>query len=154
MSVGVVTYVSCIASSIDASTVSGTPVRDARRHAVSRAERRERADDVLAEPAADRQRRQVHVPVRGEAAAARLQHLLGEVEAVVGTAVTERGDRDRDERRRVRGRGAGLARRRRCRPSASHASEIVGVALRRAQVGEQRIGADRRARTRRRRRGR
>ncbi len=35
MSVGVVTYVSWIASSIDASTVSATPVRDARHHAVS-----------------------------------------------------------------------------------------------------------------------
>ena len=51
MSVGAVTYVSCIASSIDTSTVSATPVRDARRHAVDRAERRERADDVLAEVA-------------------------------------------------------------------------------------------------------
>ena len=54
-----------------------------------RAERRERAGDVLAEAAADRQRRAVRVPVAREAAAARLQHLLGEVEAVVGTAVAD-----------------------------------------------------------------
>ena len=87
MSVGVVMNVIWIASSIDASTVSGMPVRDARRHAVSRTECRVRADDVLAEPTADRQRRPVRVTVTGQAAAARLQHLVGEVEAVVGPAV-------------------------------------------------------------------
>ena len=63
-----------------------------------RAERGERAGDVLAEVAADGQRRPVRVTVRREAAAARLQHFFGEIEAVVGTAVTERGDRDGDER--------------------------------------------------------
>ena len=141
MSVGVVTYVSWIASSIDASTVSanaGARRAPPRRH---RTERGERADDVLAEPAADRQRRQVHVPVRGETPAARLQHLFGEVEAVVGTTVTERGDRHRDERLWTRGR-----RRPPVITMSAVSSHDVGAGrapLRGPQVGEQRIVADR-----------
>ena len=66
------------------------PVRDARRHAVAAPSAANAPVDVLAEVAADRQRRPPRVPVVGEAAAARLQHLFGEVEAVVGPAVAER----------------------------------------------------------------
>ena len=42
--------------------------------------------------------------VRRQTPAARLQHLFGEIEAVVGSAMAQRGDRDGDERRAARGR--------------------------------------------------
>ena len=58
-----------------------------------RAECGERARHVLADVAADRQRRPARVPVRREAAAPRLEHFFREVEAVVGSAVPERSDR-------------------------------------------------------------
>ena len=135
----------CIASSIDTSTVSGTPVRDARRHAVAAPSARERAGDVLAEPPADGQRRQVHVPVRRQAAAARLQHLFGELEPVVGAAVTERVIETVTSGSRCRRRDAGFADDHDVGRARATASRSARVALRRAQVGEQRIVADRRA---------
>ena len=90
MSVGVVMNVIWIASSIDTSTISA---RSGARRAPPRgrgAERGVHAGHELAEPAADRERRTVRVTVAREAPAARLQHLVGELEAVVGPAVADR----------------------------------------------------------------
>ena len=73
------------------------------------AERGERAGDVLAEIAGDGQRREFGVAVIREASTARLQHLLGADEAVVGPAVSDRRDRDRHQRVGTRRGTTGLA---------------------------------------------
>ena len=98
MSVGVVMKVIWIASSIDTSTTSGVPVRDAAPPRGDGREPRVRAGHVLAETPADGEGRTIGMPVPREAAAARLQDLVGEREPVVGAAVPDRRDRHGHER--------------------------------------------------------
>ena len=116
------TNVICIASSIDTSTVSGTPVRDARHHAVA-APSAANAPVTYSPscPPTVSGGRSVcpwfdRLPLRG------LQHLFGAVEAVVGPAVPDGGDRDRDERSRAVRRACRARRRSRCRPPRATAS--------------------------------
>ena len=109
MSVGTIVCVIWIASSIDTSTASATPVRDARRHAVA-------APSAAYTPVTYSPRRPPTVsggrpmwPWIDRLPRARLQHLVGRDEAVVGAAVPDRGDRHRHERVGAVGRAARLA---------------------------------------------